>query len=259
MDGNRKGQNLVKTSWPIACVLITLIIAAAFLLYQCSPKRLVDAGKEATGHALDSAKRIVQEFNHENITTTFTERLTDISESNGALLEVAKIESFEEFHRSSRNWRGTTTTSVRVPVVFKYDISLKEAWKIEIRESEASNICLVVAPKIKPSLPVPILTHRMEKKSEEGWLRWDAEEELNALNREITPQLNVRARKNSKLARDKARYSVADFVRSWLLQADHWRQDRFSIIQVIFKDEFDKNQELKDIELEPTIQLIKSN
>ena len=39
------------------------------------------------------------------------------------------------------------------------------------------------------------------------------------------------------LVRESARRTVAEFVRSWLLIEDHWREDRFRSIVVVFPDE----------------------
>jgi hypothetical protein len=53
------------------------------------------------------------------------------------------------------------------------------------------------------------------------------------------------------LVREQCRIRVADFVRSWLLREDHWREDRFSSVIVIFADE-----EIEDTLIEtPTIEL----
>jgi len=40
-----------------------------------------------------------------------------------------------------------------------------------------------------------------------------------------------------ELVRERCRLEVAEFVRSWLLVEDHWRDDRFRSVTVIFADE----------------------
>ena len=226
-----------------------------FLLYQCTPRALISAGEETANKAAKTVTQVLDAFKKDTITTTFTERLTDISKSRGGLLEVAVIKSIEEFRRSTSNWRGTTVSEIRVPAVFKYDVSLQDEWHIETRESDNSNLCIVLAPKLKPSLPVPILTHKLERYSQEGWLRWDAKEEMDILLSEITPHLNRRAQLKTKLASDRARLAIGEFVKTWLLEADHWRQDRFSIIQVVFNDELNDNEKIESIEFRPTVTL----
>jgi hypothetical protein len=39
------------------------------------------------------------------------------------------------------------------------------------------------------------------------------------------------------MVRERCRLELADFVRTWLLSEDHWREDRFRTITVIFADE----------------------
>ena len=258
IDVNKKISKLTEqsethTQWPIAIVLIVFIAVCGFLLYQCTPAGLVGAGKGTADKAAETATKLIDAFRRENINFTFTDRLTEISKSQGALLEVAILKSVEGFKRSTTNWRGTTVSEVRVPAVFKYNVSLKDQWTIETRESENAKICIVLAPRLKPSVPVPILTHQMEKFSKEGWLRWDANEEMDVLISEITPQLSRRARAKMELARDKARLTIGEFTKTWLLEADHWRTDRFSVIQVVFQDELESEDSIESLEFRPTL------
>ena len=260
MNGNKGSfeiseQKANNKSWPMATVLIVFILVCGFLFYQCTPRALVGAGEETADKAVETVTKVLDAFKKDTITSTFTDRLTDISKSQGGLLEVAVIKSVEEFRRSTSNWRGTTISEIRVPAVFKYDVSLQEQWHIETREGDNANLCIVLAPRLKPSLPVPILTHKLERYSQEGWLRWDAEEEMDVLLSEITPHLNRRARSKTKLARDQARLAIGEFVKIWLLEADHWRQDRFSIIQVVFSDELKENEDVESIEFRATVTL----
>ena len=37
--------------------------------------------------------------------------------------------------------------------------------------------------------------------------------------------------------REQCRRRVAEFVRHWLLAEDHWREDRFRAVTVVFADE----------------------
>ena len=248
-----------RMQWPIAFVLIVFMLVSGFLLYQCTPRGLLDAGTDTGDKAVKAVTKVLDAFKKDNITTTFSDRLTEISNSKGGLLEVAVIKSVEGFKRSTTNWRGTTISEIRVPAIFKYDVSLKDKWVIETRESEHTNICIILAPMLRPSVPVPIQTHRIERYSEEGWLRWDGEEEMDALLAQITPELNRRARFKKKFARDKARLAIAEFTKTWLLEADHWRSDRFSVIQVVFNDELEDNDDLDTIEFRPTLSLTENS
>ena len=75
--------------------------------------------------------------------------------------------------------------------------------------------------------------------SESGWLRFDAAEQMEALERQLTPTFTLRAgnRDHLDLVRETCRRRVAEFVRNWLLVEEHWRRDRFSSVTVVFVDE----------------------
>ena len=51
--------------------------------------------------------------------------------------------------------------------------------------------------------------------------------------------------------REHARKTVAEFVRQWLMKEDHWREDRFRTIHVIFADE----AKAEDHPAKPTLEL----
>ncbi|MFA6546575.1 MAG: hypothetical protein WCS99_19320, partial [Limisphaerales bacterium] len=99
--------------------------------------------------------------------------------------------------------------------------------------------CIVRAPAIRPSLPPAIHTDQMRKRSEAGWARFDAGEQMAELERSLTPRLTRHAADPRRLAlvREECRKTVAEFVRDWLLREDHWRKDRFDSIKVVFADE----------------------
>ena len=100
---------------------------------------------------------------------------------------------------------------------------------------------MVHAPAIRPTLPPAIDTGRMEKFSERGWLRFNEEEQMEELERGITAALSERAAdsRHLEMVRERCRLEVAEFVRSWLLLDEHWREDRFRSVTVIFADETD--------------------
>ena len=67
------------------------------------------------------------------------------------------------------------------------------------------------------------------KTSENGWGRFNADEQMDGLMQSITPRLTSHASSDShlNLVREHARKTVAEFVRQWLMKEDHWREDRF--------------------------------
>ena len=100
-------------------------------------------------------------------------------------------------------------------------------------------MCVVTVPKLEPSLPVAFDTSRMEKHAENGWSRFDRTEQLDRLEKDITPTLEANAKEERHMdaARQKFRPVVADFVRAWLLKEDQWREDPFTSVIVVFEDE----------------------
>jgi hypothetical protein len=81
----------------------------------------------------------------------------------------------------------------------------------------------------------------MEKKSVNGWLRFNAGENLANLERSLTPTLERRASTPHRInqVREGARKAVAEFVRQWLLREDQWSKDSIAAIIVRFPDEKD--------------------
>jgi hypothetical protein len=62
---------------------------------------------------------------------------------------------------------------------------------------------------------------------------------MEELERSITAVLSERAGdpRHLEMVRERCRLELAEFVRSWLLLEDHWRDDRFRSVTVIFADE----------------------
>ena len=190
-----------------------------------------------------------------------------IAPTKGNVLEVATVQSTESFVSTDTKrvlWDpinlGTTSSEIRCPVPFRYHILLSDPWRLATRD----HTCLVLAPLIRPSRPPAIHTDQLEKHSNEDWLRFNGQENLQELERSITPELDKRANdpRHRALAREACRQAVADFVRSWLLKEDQWREDRFSAVVVIFPDEngFASDEELATYqEREPTLTLQKKN
>ena len=122
-----------------------------------------------------------------------------------------------------------------MPVTYRYHLRLADAWEIEISDQT----CIVHAPRVRASQPPAIHTERMTKRSESDWLRFNADQQLEELERSLTPTLEDYAEdeRHLNLVREQCRRTVAEFVRSWLLMEDHWRDDRFRSIVVVFEDE----------------------
>lgn len=191
---------------------------------------------------LELAGSLPGKFQSQNITHTFRESITRISATDGDILEVATLESDETVTKMDMkslfgNWvyLGTTISEVRAPVVYRYHIKLSDEWKLHT----SGHRCTVIAPLIRPTLPPAIRTDGIQKKSEAGWLRFNADENLAALERDLTPEVEKRAgdSRHIQLVRDPARQAVAKFVRRWLISEDQWKREGLDSIVVVFADE----------------------
>jgi hypothetical protein len=178
------------------------------------------------------------------ITQKFGEYIPTVGPADG-ILETATSSVPETFTQTDSASLfniplGTTVSEIRVPAVYRYHIHLYDPWKLVI----SGQVCLVFAPQFQPSLPPAIITSQMEKSTSNGWLRFNADDNLDALEQSITGELEKRA--NDKLHRDfvreACRQSVAQFVKTWLMKDQSWRDDQFHQIVVVFPDEVTPGQ-----------------
>jgi hypothetical protein len=225
--------------WPLAVVLAAGLLSLA-LWRAC---RVVEQGRETSRELARGVGEAVERFKSGRITTTFTAAIPRLK-PGGPLLELAAFEATEIFTRTDDRTvlfdlvrLGKTVTEIRVPVTYRYHLRLSDPWQLDVHGSA----CLVRAPRIRPTLPPAIHTDRMEKRSERGWLRFNVDEQMEELERSITPTLRKRAASRETLAfvRETCRRRVAEFVRGWLLREDQWRADRFTAVTVVFDDETD--------------------
>ena len=230
--------------WPFVAGL-ALVLAFSAYLETCQRMRESEQLPAETVRALgQAAGSIAERFRSGRITGTFTSALPRLA-PGGTLLELTSVESVETLSRTDERRAlfdlvplGTNVTEIRVPVTYRYHLRLDDRWQIEVRNQS----CVVFAPRIRPSLPPAIHTDRLEKRSTRGLLRFDVGAQMEALERSLTPTLASLAGRPDRidLVRESCRRRVADFVRAWLLREDHWRQDRFTTVTVVFADELDR-------------------
>ena len=239
-------DRLVRFRWPLVIVAIFGMALVGYLASLWIAKRTYDQtlarGGQAGDYALGKAQAIAEKFLSGNITRTFVAAIPEISTTGSGNLELATSEQVETFRAEDEKsvlwdklYLGKTVSEIRVPVTYRYHLRLADAWQLDV----SGQTCVVVAPAVRPSLPPAIHTDRMEKKSEAGWGRFNALEQMADLEKSVTPTLSQYAgdTKHAALVREQCRKTVAEFVKAWLLKEDHWRTDRFHTIKVIFADE----------------------
>ena len=167
-----------------------------------------------------------------------------VTTTPGGLLETATVRMSEDFYRSdSRSWwglyLGTTVSQIQVAVVYRYGVPLSDpGWKIVTR----GPIAVVVAPPLRPSLPVAIDTATLQERTASGWARFDKDLQLEELRRSMSADLAGRAAEQTRVALvvEASRRTIAEFAEEWLLARGEWQQGAFTSVKVYFTDELDE-------------------
>lgn len=186
-------------------------------------------------------KWLADHFQKRSITESFRENVKRIASTQGDVLELATLDTEETVTKYDTKtlfndsiYLGTTVAEIRAMVVYRYHLKLSDEWSLKVENGR----CVVVAPAIRPSLPPAIRTETIEKKSEAGWLRFNASENLAQLEKEMTSILEKRSAVPGKIkhVREASRLSIAKFVQHWVLK-EHKLQGDIREIVVIFPDE----------------------
>lgn len=163
-----------------------------------------------------------------------------VMRTRGGLLEVSSIKATETYESSKEHGIlgidvGKTITRIRVPSVTRYTIALAPEWKIELRNQRFT----VIAPAVKPSLPVAIDTAGIQKEAFGVWSVFTGTTELDQLQRSLSAALATRATSPRYIAlqRTAARQTVREFVSKWLITQERWKNAANYPIDVYFDDE----------------------
>jgi len=165
-----------------------------------------------------------------------------VMRTNGGLLEVSTIRATEVFDRKFVYSVlgvpvGRTVNRIRVPAYYRYQIALAPEWRV----SRTGDSFTVVAPPVKPSLPVAVDLSRMEKEASGTWVLalFTSTQDLNELEKGITAQLARKAVSPAYLAlqQEYARRTVEEFVTKWLRTQAQWRLERQPRLEVRFASE----------------------
>lgn len=188
---------------PVLLASAVLALALAFLVRSLSPASLLDFERR--------------------VTRSVSEQLVAITATKGDRLELASVETVEIFRDTDRGLLlGTTEAELRVPVVYRFHVSLAEGLTVGVKRHGDLIRCVVQAPALRPTLPPAIRTEGLEKRASSGWARFDGGDLLNELERNLTAELVTRAGRKADLARDKARSQLAGFVSRWLIRDGLW-------------------------------------
>lgn len=163
-----------------------------------------------------------------------------VMRTKGGLLEVSTIGATEIFEQATAYSAlginlGKSVARIRVPATYRYHVELAHEWRFIRRDKTFS----VIAPAVKPSLPVAIDTAKLEAETFGKWSVFNGTASISELQKSITANLGQRAssQKYIDLQREHARKTVTDFVGKWVLSQDKWKSDSGYTVRVFFADE----------------------
>ncbi len=217
-----------------ASALIVVFVVSVLLLLWWLVRRMKNRSTPAEPEPSE------ERFSDRAITGTFRSALPTLTPE--LHLEVASSRQLEVFRQSDQRtafWGcldlGTNEAELRVPVTYRYRVSLRQPWRLGVRRG----VVLVHAPPLEPALPVAIDTSVLEQHLTRGWLRLPPADLAASTLRELSPVLERLARdpQRLQLVRETARASVAGFVRQWLVREGRWGRNGFQQVHVTFSDE----------------------
>ncbi len=215
-------------------VVVVVLCLTSYLFYRETLRQ--------AKHVAEVVGEVAARFWAGDVTERFVSSLPVAKAAEGGRLEVATLVATEIFSRTDEqrlfwDWLplGTVESEIQVPVTYRYHLRLADAWQVEIEDG----VCTVRAPALRPSLPPAIHTDQMVKRTTEGWLRFDGEEQLAELERGLTPRLGQMAADPRRVdqIREASRRAVAEFVETWLLRERQWERGGVAEVRVVFPGE----------------------
>lgn len=180
-------------------------------------------------------------FMRGTVTTNTSSILLEIGRTHGDVLEIASplktVELFSKTDTRTAAWGwfslGTATSEIKVPATYRFHINLSELQHARVE----NRVLIVMAPVVRPTLPVAFDTAGMEKKSSGDWLRFDTADQLDVLEKNISPALESRAREHVLNIREQARKDMEEFVQKWIVETNPDYRKNIVAVKVVFPGE----------------------
>jgi hypothetical protein len=208
-------------------VIFGLIVVAIFSFKDQIQKK---AKEHVVGVMLDG-------FSIESAQTRFLSYAASVAPLKR--LELGKINQLEVFERSSQVklfWDHFRLPEVvvraTVPVEYRYYIELDGQWRIDIKDGSVN----VLAPALLAGTPSPDIS-RLKFEVQKGSLFRNEVKVAEALQKDLSEMLQVRAQQSSYLVRETAREQLSTLVKQWLTA-----ESKSAHIFIRFADE---NMEIK--------------
>ena len=172
--------------------------------------------------------------------TTTTQDMLVVMRTNGGLLEVSTVSSEERFESTTSHTVfgvpvGATVARIRVPAVYRYHIPLDKDWTLRL----SGKALVVIAPLVRPSLPVAIQTGQIQAYSNGVWSPYVGGPQILSLLKSISANLADKAGSEQMLLlqRESARKTVTEFVQKWVVAESQWKGLKAPVVLVFFKGE----------------------
>jgi hypothetical protein len=240
--------------WPLTLLVLggmaMLMVLLLFVFAGSLLNQNFQNGLKTSQKTLQDLSQLLGGSTRVSLKESFLAGIPEISDAGGGRLELAKLERVEILKsedRMSLFWDhfslGTSIAEIRVPVTYRYYVNLDGPWEIEAQ----GNVCYVQAPRLRAMLPPAIHLNRMEKRSQNGWARFGAEDQLDSLEKDMLPTLTQYAENETVmiLVRDQARKSMARFISNWFLNQFPDAYEEIKLLEVTFKDELPTHADSK--------------
>ncbi len=158
----------------------------------------------------------------------------------GGTLTTSGLTKTEQLSKTDDSmWRGATSSVIRFDATYRYEIDLRSTWNFVFDEER--KVAFVVAPKLKPQLPVAVDSRTIQEETSSGWARFDKWDHMAELRKEVSTSLEKKAASLDyiDLVRGEARQSVEEFVSDWLVKERGWTDKDRPVVKVYFEDERD--------------------
>lgn len=188
-------------------MIFSLIIGAIFFYRD----RIQEKAKQQV------VSTLLEGFSNESAQTRFLSYATTVAPLKR--IELAKINQIEIFERSSQVklfWDHFNLPEVvvraTIPVEYRYYVDLDSQWNIELKD----NFVSVLAPRLRPGTPSPDISN-LKFEVQKGSLFRNEGKVAEALQKDLSQMLSVRAEQSMTKVRDTAREQIASLVRQWLV------------------------------------------
>jgi len=164
----------------------------------------------------------------------------------GGTLNTNGFAKTEILSKKNGSWLGTTSSEIHLDATYRYEIQLRDKWNIYIDDTR--KLAFVVAPPIRPELPVAVNSKSLSHSTSSGWARFDKRHNLEELRKETSGYLENLSKSPAYIeaAKGKARITVEEFITDWLLKQRGWPDNIKPYVKVEPNIPFPEKTTLKD-------------